>query len=60
MPPLVRARTARACDSSTAHTGHATGSVGSCGDRGFDQGRGGLLPLAGNIRGYLGKGDGLD
>ena len=30
------------------------------GDRGLDQGRGGLLPLARHLRGYLGEGDGLD
>ena len=44
-PPLVRSRTARACGSSTADTGHAAGKFRVGGDRRFDQGGGGLFPL---------------
>ena len=58
-PSLVRSRTARACGSSIADTGHAAGRFRVGGDRPFDQGGGGLFPLGRQICGELGAGDGL-
>ena len=51
---------ARACGSSTATHRPVRWQPRVGGQRGLDQGRGSLLPLASHVRRYLVEGDGLD